>query len=153
MRNVGTNTAEKQKSLIQQGLNEKQSGNYLLASQLYDEAIDMGGQGYLASAYYSKGVLTMEQKQYDHALNCFQEAVSLDPEYEKAWVNLGSVWLAFNRHAEALDAFERAHELMPNQVYPLFNRAYSLNRLGRYREAYVVLKNPDRRRRKDETGF
>jgi tetratricopeptide (TPR) repeat protein len=138
---VGMDAAEKQKGLIHRALSAKQSEDYVLAAQLYDEAITMGEHGYLSQAYYSKGVLAMEVKRYDQALHCFQKAVGLTPEYEKAWVNLGCVLLTFDRHEEALYAFEKAHNLVPDQAHLLFNRAYSLNRLGRYREAHIILKN------------
>lgn len=141
MENVGTSTGEKQNGLIQMALKAKHADDHSLAFDLYNQAIKMGDHGYLAQAYYNKGVLWLDQHQHRDALNCFQEAVSLDPDYEKAWVNLGSVYLFFDQYKEALYAFERAHGLVPDQVHSLFNRGYALNRLGRYREASNILKN------------
>src|SRR5688572_11724773 len=100
MANVGTETHKKQKDIIEQALSAKHAGNRTLAMELYDEAIKLGEQGFLASAYYNKGVLAMEETYHNEALMCFQEAVALNPDYEKAWVNLGTVQLFYQNHRE-----------------------------------------------------
>jgi tetratricopeptide (TPR) repeat protein len=110
-----------------------------LAFQLYDQAIQLGDRGFLSQAYYNKGVLAFENDSLHEALDCFQKAIAVDPDYEKAWVNLGNIFLRFERHQEALDAFRNAQAILPDQVTSLFNTAMTLNRLNKFDDAWKIL--------------
>jgi tetratricopeptide (TPR) repeat protein len=133
--------SNQQGQLVDQGIHEKQKGNFDQAIELYDQAINMGEEGYLSKAYYNKGVL-LDQclSKPKEALACYEQAISMDPEYQKAWHNIGHVLLNLNEYQEALYAFEESLALSPDDVFSLFNMAYALNRLTRQREALDILK-------------
>jgi tetratricopeptide (TPR) repeat protein len=133
--------SQSQKILIHDALDAKSKKDFAKAKALYESAIALGDQGYLAHAYYNKGVLHTELSEPQEALRCFQEAVSINPVYEKAWVNLGSVLLQFDRYREALYAFEKAESILPDQMITQFNKGFALNRLGRYKDALKALAN------------
>lgn len=141
MENSAVTSRQLQARLIEDALDAKRQKNLELSLQLYDQAIELGDRGFLAEAHYNKGVLALEREHREVALQCFQDALSVNPDYEKAWVNLGSVLLFYNRNKEALYAFEKAHALVPDQVISLFNKGYALNRLNRYAEALKIFSN------------
>jgi tetratricopeptide (TPR) repeat protein len=61
--------------------------------------------------------------------------VQLDPNYEKAWSEKGTILAILGRYDEALAAFEKAALLDPKDLVVLFNKAQALLDLKRYDEA------------------
>jgi len=101
--------------------------NYDEAIKCYDEAIRLGkikaeccGEPNLellmqdpinAVSWKNKGLALINQKNYDDALKCFDEAVKLSPQDSKAWHLKGAVSEILERNREADAAFAKAKEL------------------------------------------
>jgi len=58
-----------------------------------------------------------------------------------AWNNLGNILLEFYQYKEALDAFKKAVDLEPTEIFSLFNKAYTQNRLALFKESFSILQS------------
>jgi protein involved in polysaccharide export with SLBB domain len=85
-----------------------------------------------ARAQYKAGVKYGRASLFRQALQSFQQAVELDPDYVDAYYGMGQANMDLERYADAIVAFEKVIKLNPNLV-----DAYT--ELGR---AYVKLKEP-----------
>jgi tetratricopeptide (TPR) repeat protein len=55
------------------------------------------------------------QKHYEEALQAYEKAIALEPEYADPWNGKGNVLQSQGRHEEALKAFEKAIALMTSK--------------------------------------
>jgi tetratricopeptide (TPR) repeat protein len=76
-----------------------------------------------------------QRKQYEQQLAQAEQAIAQDPADSDAWYNKGSSLYALNRHAEALEAFERAIQLYPKFIWAYIGRAYAQSALKRSQDA------------------
>jgi tetratricopeptide (TPR) repeat protein len=67
--------------------------------ELYDEAIDLFGDGKL-----------------DEAIAKYREALVIDPQYVDAWHGLAMAYNELGQHAEAIEAGKKLCELTPDDV-------------------------------------
>jgi len=51
---------------------------------------------------------------YEEAIQCYDKAIELDPNYADAWNNKGLAFDSLDKHEEALKLYEKAIELDPN---------------------------------------
>jgi len=65
----------------------------------------------LALAYNNKGIAFGKQGKYDDAIECFNEAIRLKPDFAYAWYNKGLALEELGRRSEAEAAYQRAREL------------------------------------------
>lgn len=71
--------------------------------------------GRIADAYNNRGFYYYnEGKRYDAALADFDQAIALNPNVAKVWVNKGNVLAAMGRNDSSLVAFDRAIALKPD---------------------------------------
>ena len=66
------------------------------------------------SAWINKGISYAMLKKYDKALECFDEAISINPSESKAWYNKGLVLYLVGKFKDALECANKALELNPN---------------------------------------
>jgi tetratricopeptide (TPR) repeat protein len=78
--------------------------------------------------------LIRQNKNYD-ALQAFEKAIQLDPNYTNAWDGKGWSMYRQNNYEEALEAFEKAIQLDPNYTNAWDGKGWSLYKLGKYEEA------------------
>ena len=69
------------------------------------------------------------------ALEAYEEATDLRPDYFAVWMRKGQILSALKRHQEALEAFDKATTLKPNDHYAWELKGGALVMLQRY-EAY-----------------
>jgi tetratricopeptide (TPR) repeat protein len=98
--------------------------------------------------FYNRGSRAEATGDWQRAVESYQEAVRLKPDFLVAHMNLGYVLLRLNRYDEALEAFRSAARIDPRHPGPLLNignvyytRQDYESALGYYRQA-VTLK-PD----------
>lgn len=68
----------------------------------------------------------LDTQRLDDARRIVQEAIERKPNHAASWSNLGAVEDAAGRSKEALDAYERAVQLRPNESLHRFNYATAL---------------------------
>jgi Tfp pilus assembly protein PilF len=87
-----------------------------------------------------KGVQALnEKKDARQAVQFFQEAIRLFPEYYEAYFMLGSAQMQLKGYGEAQQAFEKAIELNPQFVRPYYPLAVLLTSRKRHEDAERLL--------------
>ena len=66
-----------------------------------------------AAALYAFGESLATLDAGEHALRAYRATLAADPDHVRALVGIGNLELDFGRHAESLEAFERAMALLP----------------------------------------
>ncbi len=83
--------------------------------------------------HFLMGLVQMQLKEFSRAVDAFQEAVKLDPDYGEAWNNLGRTLIEQEKYAEAEDALQRSLAV-PTYLtpeYPAYNLARMFQNQGR----------------------
>lgn len=65
------------------------------------------------------------------AQSLLEQAVAINPEGPEAWINLGTVYVRQEKHAEAAKAYEKAASLEPENHTLLYNLGITYHQLGR----------------------
>lgn len=106
------------------------SDNDEKALTYYDAALDLKPNSY--EARRNKGLLLIKLEEYQAARNCFNYILTLDPQNEECYFNIGNTYVASYRDdmpqfskdttiQKAIDNFEQASTLNPNYVDALYN--------------------------------
>ena len=69
------------------------------------------------------------------ALYCYQKALELSPEHEKAQQGYARSLFDLGRYQEALEAYDKLVTIQPEKKHYLLNRAVCLTNVGRYADA------------------
>ncbi|MFP4653262.1 MAG: tetratricopeptide repeat protein, partial [Phormidium sp.] len=89
-----------------------------------------------ANIWFNRGVDYLEAGAFEEALENCDRALALNPNFDKAWLNRGTILCNhLNLYEEALESFDRALALNRNLDLAWFNRGNALGNLGRYEEA------------------
>lgn len=117
---------------------------------LYKVLISIGVIGFLGAAafatvnvvksnnatdLYSRGGTLLELKRFQDALEAYNRAVELKPEYAEAWNGQGNALLELKRYEDALNAYDKAIQLNPIYLEAWTSRGKALDHLQRYEEA------------------
>jgi len=89
----------------------------------------------LARAFFNRGRAWAEKGQYDRAIQDFDEAIRLDPNYPDAFNNRGVAWSGKGQVDRAIADFDQAIRLDPNYAIAIYNRGLAAQNLGRPDEA------------------
>lgn len=86
---------------------------------------------------YDKAVSLQMMLRFDDAIEYYDKSLAVNKKNFGAFINKGLCLSNpdTNRHEEALQCFEHALEIMPDDLGALSLKGYSLDSLGRYREA------------------
>jgi tetratricopeptide (TPR) repeat protein len=93
-----------------------------------------------AQNLYSQGLARLSVDDYTRALNFFEKAVEIDPNYAEAWYQAGFCYGVLGRHQESLKASKKAVLLRPDWAEPWLNIGTSNFALGQYKEAAEAYK-------------
>jgi|GEM_PF-467100 len=119
------------------------AGNYSGAITQYRNAIEINPD----PRYYNRlAIASRRSNQEAQAVEAFQKAIELDPEYAVAYAGLGGTYVGMQRFDDAIEIFKKALELEPTMRQARVGLAASytaqgnehLNR-GRARDALSVL--------------
>ena len=104
------------------------------AMQDYNPAISISPTD--ADILLDRGVLFVEQNDYDRALRDYNQAISLKPDYALAYANQGHLYRTMKRPDDALTALSTAIKLNPNLASAYPNRASVYGEKGDWRAMY-----------------
>ncbi|PYT01380.1 MAG: hypothetical protein DMF63_00595 [Acidobacteria bacterium] len=88
-----------------------------------------------AERFYSQGVAQLSRDDYARAIQFFERATELDPNYPEAWYQAGFCYGVLNRHQDALKASRNAAKLRPEWTEAYVNIGASSYALGQFKEA------------------
>lgn len=72
---------------------------------------------------YYKGVDESKSENHEKAIDYFEKAIAIDPEFAFAWDNIGITYRKLGNYDKALNAYKRSLEIDPNGLMPLQNIA------------------------------
>ncbi|HEX5626078.1 MAG TPA: tetratricopeptide repeat protein, partial [Saprospiraceae bacterium] len=90
-----------------------------------------------AQAYYLAGHVFYEMGDTGRAVNAYQKAVDLEPEFRKAWIQLGDV-LSELKNPRAIAYYDNAILMDSLDEVVLEKKAYALYSLGKNAEAIAL---------------
>ena len=90
-----------------------------------------------AEAYFMLGMNFKELGEIDKAINSFQTAVENDPELIDGWLLLGALYEE-KKDTRALDFYNNAVEVDPDNITALHSKAYYLQNHGKVEEAIQI---------------
>jgi tetratricopeptide (TPR) repeat protein len=108
------------------------SGKFNDALHWADNAIEIIPR---AEAYYNKGILLMRLGQSDPAIECFDKAIQLKPDFSHAYINIGAGLILLKKYKNAIKVYDKLIEFSPDLSPAYFNKAYALRKLGKQKEA------------------
>eukprot|EP01031_Cornospumella_fuschlensis_P029407 gene29407-35496_t len=91
--------------------------DYKAAAEHYSEAIKLSSEGPNSHVYYcNRAAAYCYLSRYEDAVSDCLSSVALSPDYVKAFSRLGLAYYHLEKFQEALDAYERAAELEPDNA-------------------------------------
>ncbi|MBW4679426.1 MAG: tetratricopeptide repeat protein [Microcoleus vaginatus WJT46-NPBG5] len=90
---------------------------------------------YTYTTWFDKGMALQDEEKYAEALDCFQKAVKLKPDFIPAWVYQGITLEQLQRYEEAIACYNEAIKINPNVADLWYNKGATLCNLRRYQEA------------------
>ncbi|KAK1929697.1 hypothetical protein P3T76_014732 [Phytophthora citrophthora] len=91
---------------------------------------------------YAEGLQHHKENHLGLAIECYEKALGLPggQEFASIYVNLGSALMTQNKVSEALESFQQAQRIQPNNVKAIYNNALALLHLDRLHEAQRLLR-------------
>jgi tetratricopeptide (TPR) repeat protein len=93
-----------------------------------------------AIALYRQGDTFYNLKSYDRALQAYEKALEIRPEYAEAWIGKGNVQKISGNSKAALNSYEKAIQIQPRNWQAWVGRAQVLDKLGKSQEAIDTFK-------------
>jgi|WetSurSiteA1Bulk_404760.scaffolds.fasta_scaffold01260_4 PKD repeat protein len=90
-----------------------------------------------AMDWVNQGLTLYNQEKYDEAIQAYDKAIELDPNYAAPWNNKGIALGILGKYDEALVCFDEAIRLDPKYAEAWYNKGVVLEVQGKYDEALV----------------
>ena len=135
----GTQTPD---ALYQAGVDHRREGRNLDAQLCCQQALAIDPNH--ADTLHLMGLLSLDAKQFDHALEWITRAIEQAPEDAEAWKDRGNVLIELKRPADAVQNFEQTLKLNPRHWDAAYRCGFLLYELGRHTEAIAYLDLVDR---------
>jgi tetratricopeptide (TPR) repeat protein len=86
-------------------------------------------------AWFNQGSILFYLEKYDHAIEAYNTAIEIDPQYAEAWNDEGTAHHSLNRYEDAIKAYNKAIEIDPQYAETWHNKGTALHSLNRYDDA------------------
>jgi Tfp pilus assembly protein PilF len=87
------------------------------------------------SALLSRGDIFYDQGNYKQAIQYYDNALAIDPNYKYALYGKGDSLNSLGNYTQAIQYYDKALAMDPNYKYALYGKGDSLNSLGNYTQA------------------
>jgi|GEM_PF-853802 len=139
------------KSLLAEGNNHYEAGEFEKAIQCFDRIIDFNPK--CADAYYGKGLSLTKLGLYEEAIKNFDKVLAVHPTLIQVLFQKGNTLAYLARFEEAIEHFDRVIKLNPDFIDAFTNKAICYRRLGEYSKAFLCVKDADMTRGKQYLGY
>ncbi len=112
---------------------ERNKSRLDLAKLLLDEGAKRNDK--YAALYNARGLLQMKRNNQSEALKNFNKAVTLDPKFAEARMNVGNITLGFRKYDTAEEQFTEVLKLQPDSYDALIGLGVAKRGLGKLDEA------------------
>lgn len=92
---------------------------------------------YTAEDYFRLGLTFQQERKYKKAINYYDNALELDPQYVWAYYNRGNAKHALGDHKDAIADYDKAIEINPEHAALYYNRGISKKALGDHQGAIL----------------
>ena len=92
-----------------------------------------------AKTFFDLGIEQSKNTEYSEAIDSFEHAIKLKPNYAEAYFNLGHVYFNLHRYTEAADAYKKAVEINPKYSEAYVTLGIVSSMLSRYDDAVEAL--------------
>src|SRR6266436_4016609 len=111
------------------------------------ESGQLSGKG-LGFAFYSRGNAYYEKRNYNQAIQDYDQAIRLNPSHASAFSNRGVAYASKGDYDRAIENYDEAIRLNPNHADAFSNRGVAYGRKGNYDRAIqnydeVIRLNPN----------
>ena len=86
-------------------------------------------------AYNNRGVVYKGLGNYRQAIEDYNRAIEIKPDYAEAYNNRGNAYNGLGNYRQAIEDYNRAIEIKPDYADAYNNRGIAYNSLGNYRQA------------------
>jgi FkbM family methyltransferase len=121
--------------ILAQAINHHHAGRADEAEALYRTVL--GSPGVHAVASFGFGLLCATQHRSLEAIDAYRNAIAMRPDFVDAYVNLGTVVLAFGQTEEAATLYRQAIAISPDSAMAHGNLGKALHDQGRIDDAIV----------------
>jgi tetratricopeptide (TPR) repeat protein len=83
-------------------------------------------------AWSEKGLSLHNLGNNEEAIECYNKALEIDPNYAKVWNDKGAILTDLAKHEEAIECFDKSLELNPDEAMPWRSKAQSLGHQGKH---------------------
>jgi tetratricopeptide (TPR) repeat protein len=87
------------------------------------------------TAWYKKGLILNEMKEYEEALKAYMEALEIDIENAEVWFAMGVALFYLDRYKEEIQCYDKAIELDKDYLAAWNNKGATLLHLKRFKKA------------------
>ncbi|MDJ0735935.1 MAG: tetratricopeptide repeat protein [Nostocaceae cyanobacterium] len=88
-----------------------------------------------ANQLYKEANILAELQHKQKALETYEKAIELNPDYAEAWNGKGKILYDLNQYKSALAAYDKAIQIEPEYLDAWIGRGFTLHKLQRYQEA------------------
>jgi len=127
----------KTEDLIRSGNEARKNGNYSLAINLLNRAVEADAKS--KKAWNDLGLAYLDEWQDELAINAFQKQIEVNPYDLNAYNNLGRVYLRQRKYEEAEKWFNKQIEIQPLDKYAHANLGLAYLESHKYEEAVPEL--------------
>ena len=132
-----------EEKLVEQGRNHYFNGELIKATNKAREALNIDSNyqpaRQLLSAvrdkYYEQGWTLLDENLYDYAITEFERSIDIDPNFDKAYCNLGVIYILKENYSSAVNALKQAIDINKSFKEAHFNIGLAYLRLGKYENA------------------
>ncbi|HCK92871.1 MAG TPA: hypothetical protein DHW71_07790, partial [Gammaproteobacteria bacterium] len=93
-----------------------------------------------ADAYYNMGVALKERGKLQEAIEAYNKALSIKPDYADAYYNMGNTLKKRGKLKEAIEAYKKALAIKPDNADAYYNMGNTLKKRGKLKEAIEAYK-------------
>ncbi|MCB1043481.1 MAG: tetratricopeptide repeat protein [Acidobacteria bacterium] len=138
--NALTINPESTDSLNNMAIIEIEQGNYDQAYQYLKKVIQDSSYGQPQLAYFNLGLCLLNQEKYDQAVAAFEQAVRVEPQFFRAYLQIAEIHAVNGEFNKALEYYLKAEPGFNNDAQVLFKigHAYFKNRDFEHAKKYLT---------------